>query len=97
MGGTLQPPRPADRVRGETMLPAGPLGSLVSQRGCLGLRAGAPVGAGMQRGRKEQEETRRERGQGAVRRGEWDRGKGGGGTQEREREKEAEERTRDRR
>ena len=46
---------------------------------------------------KEQEETRRERGQGAVRRGEWDRGKGGGGTQEREREKEAEERTRDRR
>lgn len=33
VGGELHPPRPADGVRGETALPAGPLGSLVSQRG----------------------------------------------------------------
>lgn len=33
VGGKLHPPRPADGVRGETALPAGPLESLVSQRG----------------------------------------------------------------
>lgn len=75
IGGTLQPPRPADRVRGETLLPAGPLGSLARLPGSRG--------EGTQRGRKEQEEHGGERGQGAVRRGGWDRGKGGGGTQER--------------
>lgn len=50
MGGTLQPPSPADRVRGETLLPAGPLGSLQRLPGL--------VGEGTQRGRKEQEEHR---------------------------------------
>ena len=33
VGGKLHPLWPADRVKGETALPAGPLGSLVSQRG----------------------------------------------------------------
>ena len=42
MGRTLQPPSPADRVRGETLLPAGPLGSLQRLPGSSG--GGDPEG-----------------------------------------------------
>lgn len=58
MGGELRPPCPADGVRGETALPAGPLGSLVSQA------TGSLCGSSKEREEGEREVGERGRGQG---------------------------------
>lgn len=78
MGGKLRPPQPADGVRGQTALPAGPLGSLVSPRGLLGLclsSRGTEVREGRRKERREEGRQGEEEGQG--------RGEGGRGSWER--------------
>ena len=74
----LHPPRPADRVRGETAFPAGPLGTLVSQRG-RSVSAQELLGRGGRDGggRREEEEKGRERKAGIEKRRDRAKGKGG--------------------
>lgn len=92
VGGKLHPPQPADGVRGETALPAGPLGSLVSQRGhWVAVHELRGEGGGKEREVRERTRGERRRGQGE------EEGQGQGEGRQRERESTAETERREKR